>query len=69
MTERRPIYPCDHFGCERIAGDDGYCDEHRPLIEEEGDSTVRRNGPMIVGERCPWCGALVTNLDHERSHD
>lgn len=39
------------------------------LIEEYPDDTVRRNGPMIIGQPCPWCGMTVTGPDHDRSHD
>jgi hypothetical protein len=41
-------------------------------IDEDGeipDRTIRQNGPQVIGERCPWCGALVLDSDHSRSHD
>src|SRR3990167_5076922 len=34
------------------------------LIEEYPDDTVRRNGPIIVGDPCPWCGGMVLDSDH-----
>lgn len=40
-----------------------------PLIEEEGTASISQPGPMIVGQRCPWCGDLVLDADHSRSHD
>jgi hypothetical protein len=33
------------------------------------DGTARQNGPEVIGERCPWCGAVVLDKDHSRSHD
>jgi len=41
----------------------------RVAVEEYPDRTARRNGPIIVGQPCPWCGDLVTSPDHSRSHD
>jgi hypothetical protein len=36
---------------------------------EYPDDTARRNGPIVIGQPCPWCGAMVTDADHVRSHD
>lgn len=39
--------------------------------DEYPDDTTRKNGPIVTGEPCPWCGALVTGdpVEHTRSHD
>jgi ssDNA-binding Zn-finger/Zn-ribbon topoisomerase 1 len=56
-------------------GDCGDCDEcckHEASDREDGeipDRTIRQNGPQVIGERCPWCGAEVLDSDHSRSHD
>ena len=44
-----------------------------PTVDDGGleipDDTVRRNGPIVIGQRCPWCGDMVTGPDHSMSHD
>ena len=40
--------------------------------DEDGeypDVTIRQNGPQVIGERCPWCGAMILDADHSRGHD
>ena len=40
--------------------------------DEDGeypDRTIRQNGPIVIGQRCPWCGAMVTDADHTKGHD
>jgi hypothetical protein len=49
-----------------------WCLEDTAAKDEDGeipDRTIRQNGPQVIGERCPWCGALVLDSEHSRSHD
>lgn len=85
QCEAMPIRPrrlCKHTGCQRLAGDNGYCDRHKAQQSQKNkaihnlyDADWRRESKAFLAEH-PWCAECLkhdvytpaTVVDHIKPH-